>query len=73
MRQILFWIKRKNQIQELCNNMNFFLTCPKNLLNNEKENNKELKFLEIIDDYKNDIGNQRNIKKYLFHYLIMIG
>ena len=53
--------------------MNFFLTCPKNLLNNEKDNNKELKFLEIFDDYKNDIGNQRNIKKYLFHYLIMIG
>ena len=53
--------------------MNFFLTCPKNVLNNEKDDNKELKFLEIFDDYKNDIGNKRNIKKYLFHFLIMIG
>ena len=33
--------KLKNQIQELCNNMNCFLTCPKNLLNNEKDDNKE--------------------------------
>ena len=39
----------------------------------KEEDGKELKFLEIFDDYKNDIGNQRNIKKYLFHYLIMIG
>ena len=51
--------------------MNCFLTCPKNLLNNEKDDNKELKFLEIFDDSKNDIGNKRNIKKHLFHYLIM--
>ena len=64
----------KDKIIELCNNMNCYIECPKNILeelNNEKKD-KIPNFLNV--DYVNEnkyLDTIREIKNFIFHSLIM--
>ena len=64
----------ENKIIELCNNMNCYLACPKNIIDvNVKNNEKEIKYL-FVEDETNDNKEyleKFNIKNYIFHNLIM--
>ena len=65
--------KIKEKIIELCNNMNCFIECPKNIIGeiNEK-NEKKPEFLNV--DYPNEkkyIENITEVKNFLFHCFIM--
>ena len=65
--------KIKEKIIELCNNMNCFIECPKNIIGeiNEK-NEKKPEFLNV--DYPNEkkyVENITEVKNFLFHCFIM--
>ena len=65
--------KIKEKIVELCNNMNCFIECPKNILKEiNKDNNKTPLFLNV--DYPNEskyIESIFEVKNFLFHCFIM--
>ena len=65
--------KIKEKIIELCNNMNCFIECPKNIIGEISEKNeKKPEFLNV--DYPNEkkyVENITEVKNFLFHCFIM--
>ena len=64
----------KDKIIELCNNMNCYIECPKNILEelNQEKKDKVPNFLSI--DYPNEekyLDTIKEIKNFVFHSLIM--
>ena len=64
----------KDKIIELCNNMNCYIECPKNILEelNKGKNDKVPNFLNV--DYANEnkyLDTIKEIKNFIFHSLIM--
>ena len=64
----------KDKIVELCNNMNCYIECPKNILEelNQEKKDKVPNFLSI--DYPNEekyLDTIKEIKNFVFHSLIM--
>jgi hypothetical protein len=64
----------KDKIIELCNNMNCYIECPKNIMEelNKEKNDKVPEFLPI--DYPNEekyLDTIKEVKNFVFHSLIM--
>ena len=64
----------REKIVELCNNMNCYIECPKNILEelNKNKNDKIPNFLNV--DYPNEnkyLDTIKEVKNFLFHSLIM--
>ena len=64
----------KDKIIELCNNMNCYIECPKNILEelNKEKKDKIPEFLNI--DYQNEnkyLDTIKEVKNFVFHSLIM--
>ena len=64
----------KDKIIELCNNMNCYIECPKNILEelNKEKNDKIPQFLNV--DYQNEnkyLDTIKELKNFVFHSLIM--
>ena len=64
----------KDKIIELCNNMNCYIECPKNILEelNKEKKDKIPEFLNV--DYQNEnkyLDTIKEVKNFVFHSLIM--
>ena len=64
----------KEKIIELCNNMNCYIECPKNILEelNKEKKDKNPNFLYV--DYPNEekyLDTIKEVKNFVFHSLIM--
>ena len=64
----------KDKIIELCNNMNCYIECPKNIMEelNKEKNDKVPEFLPV--DYPNEdkyLDTIKEVKNFVFHSLIM--
>ena len=64
----------KEKIVELCNNMNCYIECPKNILNelNKEKEDKVPNFLNV--NYQNEVkylDTIKEVKNFIFHSLIM--
>ena len=66
--------KIREKIVQLCNNMNCYITCPKNIFDLNDENNelKEPNFLTIDNQKENkNISTIIEVKNYLFNFLLL--
>lgn len=61
----------KNKIVDLCNNMNCYLECPRNIISENSDKEKTIEFIDLIGNLSDENDKQNKIKDYIFIDIIL--